>query len=178
LRPAAETDGQDNGEPSRLITEWAAGSGGQPAPSGEGQARAACFSAVSAWLPALRTRSWRPARYYPSKGTAMLMPRTPLWALLLRRAGLALSRPGPFPWPGSAARRTCCRAGYQNIADALVTFLRDTSRGGGWTRSTTKVHPWGPSAALLPVVAVAAPSRFPPCPATRPGATDLITCGW
>jgi hypothetical protein len=25
---------------------------------------------------------------------------------------LAPSRPGPFPWPGSAARRTCCRAGY------------------------------------------------------------------
>lgn len=61
-------------------------------------------------LPALRTRSWRPARYYPSKGTAMLTPRThsghyfcagPGW----RRRGLGLSRGRDPPHGEPAAER-------------------------------------------------------------------------
>ena len=68
----------------------------------------------------------------PSKGSHLPHVSAERWphlsALFLRWSGPTPSRLGPFPWPGSAALRTCCRTGYpwSRARGSPTTTLRRT----------------------------------------------------
>jgi hypothetical protein len=130
LRPASETDGQDNGEPSRLITEWAfllcePGPGGRPGIT--------------------RAKGLQCLRQGPTLDTASALGRVgavAAWAFpvagIRRTENLLQSGVSVVTSPGTTHQNVATYVAsvaavgqtvttYQNIADALVTFLRDTS---------------------------------------------------